>query len=302
MPSGEPFEFYPRSQILSFEEILKVVKACMDLGIKKVKITGGEPLLRRDLHKLINMIKNLSMDNITLTTNGFLLKQNAYKLKEAGLKRVTVSVHSLKDEVFSKIVGKKVYMKDILAGIDAAIDAGLTPVKVNVCVIKGVNHWEIIDIAEFFKEKGCIVRFIEFMDVGTLNAWSLDQVVSYEEILNTLSKRFKFKPLGKGYTETSFKFVYEDDNLEFHIIPSVTKPFCGDCSRLRLTADGHLYTCLFASYGWNVKELIRNGASIEDIKNFILNVWNQRQDRYSEERLEKLGEKIKKVEMFKLGG
>ncbi len=302
MPAGEPVEFYPRNEILSFEEILKVVKACMELGVKKVKITGGEPLLRRDVHKLIGMIKNIGMDNITLTTNGFLLRERTHKLKESGLKRVTVSVHSLRDDVFSKIVGKRVYVKDILAGIDAAIDVGLTPVKVNVCVIKGVNDLEILDIAKFFKEKGCVVRFIEFMDVGTLNGWSLDRVVSYDDILSILSKSFKFKPLGKDYTETSFKFTYEDDGLEFHVIPSVTRPFCTDCSRLRLTADGHLYTCLFASYGWNVKELIRKRASTEDIKNFIINVWAQRQDKYSQERLEKLDLKSKKVEMFKLGG
>ncbi len=302
MPQGKDYEFYPREDILRFEEIVKVVRACKELGVKKVRITGGEPLLRKDLEKLISMIKEEGIGDITLTTNGFLLKEKARLLASAGLKRVTVSFHSLKDETFSRVVGKQVKVSEVLDGIRSAMDAGLTPVKVNVCVVKGLNDGEVVDIAEFFKKMGVVVRFIEFMDVGTLNGWSLERVVSAKEILQMLSRRFRFRALGRSYGETAMRFVYEDEPLEFGIIPSITEPFCGDCNRLRLTADGHLFTCLFGTQGWDIKSLIRNGATQEELRDFIRRVWKQRQDRYSEERLTRMGEGLRKVEMFKLGG
>ena len=302
MPSDGDYQFYAREEILSFEEITRVVRVSMSLGVEKVRITGGEPLLRRHLERLVEMIHQLGIKDISLTTNGFLLKEKAQTLKTAGLKRVTVSLPSLRDETFSKLVGKDVKVAQVIEGIEKAIDVGLTPVKVNVCVIKGLNDDEVVEIAGFFKKMGVVVRFIEFMDVGTLNGWSLDKVFSADDILSLLSRYYKFRTLGREYGETSLKFVYEDDGVEFGVIPSITKPFCGSCTRLRLTADGTLYTCLFSSKGYNLKELLRGGRSDEEIKDFIRSAWESRDDRYSEERLERLEKHTRKVEMFKVGG
>lgn len=306
MPEGQEYEFYPRSEILTFEEITKIVKISTRLGIKKVRITGGEPLLRRNIEKLIHMLSQIEgLEDISMTTNGFLLEQMAKGLKDAGLHRVTVSFHSLKDEVFSKIVGRSVKVSQIIKGIEASLRAGLHPVKVNVCVVKGLNDKEILPIAKFFKNMGVVVRFIEFMDVGNLNGWSLDKVVSAREIVETLSKEFPIEPVEKNYRgEVADKYRYKDDGLELGVISSITQPFCGDCNRLRLTADGKLLTCLFATQGYDIKALLRNGARDEDIEDFIKRVWYSRKDRYSEERLEliKRGEVPKKVEMFRVGG
>ena len=302
MPSNGDYQFYAREEILSFEEITRVVRVSMSLGVEKVRITGGEPLLRRQLERLVEMIHQLGIKDISLTTNGFLLKEKAQTLKTAGLKRVTVSLPSLRDETFSKVVGKDVKVAEVIEGIEKAIDVGLTPVKVNVCVIKGLNDDEVVEIAGFFKRMGVVVRFIEFMDVGTLNGWSLDKVFSADDILSLLSRYYKIRTIGREYGETSLRFVYEDNGVEFGVIPSITKPFCGSCTRLRLTADGTLYTCLFSSKGYNLKELLRGGGSDEEIKDFIRSVWESRDDRYSEERLERLEKHTKKVEMFKVGG
>ena len=306
MPEGEDYEFFPRSEILTFEEISRVARVCASLGVKKIRITGGEPLLRRDLEKLIYMLSKIDgIEDISLTTNGVLLAQKAKALKEAGLKRVTVSLHSLKDQVLSKLVGREVRVSAILEGIEEAIRVGLNPVKVNVCVIKGVNDGEILDIAKFFKAMGVVVRFIEFMDVGNLNHWSLDKVFSAKEIVETISKEFEIEPVEKSYRgEVAQRYRYKDDGVEFGVISSITSPFCGDCNRLRLTADGKLLTCLFATDGHNIKSLLRKGASDEELRDFIISVWKARKDRYSEERWEilKRGEKLRKIEMFKVGG
>lgn len=306
MPEGQEYEFYPRSEILTFEEITKIVKISTRLSVKKVRITGGEPLLRRDVEKLIHMLSQIEgLEDIGMTTNGFSLEQMAKRLKDAGLSRITVSFHSLKDEVFSKIVGRSVKVSQIIKDIEASLKAGLHPVKVNVCVVKGLNDEEILPIAKFFKNMGVIVRFIEFMDVGNLNGWSLDKVVSAREIVEAISKEFPIEPVGKNYRgEVADKYRYKDDSLELGVISSITQPFCGDCNRLRLTADGKLLTCLFATQGYDIKALLRNGAKDEDIEDFIKRVWHSRKDRYSEERLEliKTGEVSRKVEMFKVGG
>lgn len=304
MPDGHQYEFFPKEEILTFEEITRVVKVSKSLGVRKVRITGGEPLLRRDIEKLISMISPF-VEDVSLTTNGFLLKEKASSLKEAGLKRVTVSFHSLRDEVFSALVGRSVRVAHILEGIEEAIKVGLTPVKVNVCVVKGINDDEILSIAKFFKDMGVVVRFIEFMDVGNLNGWSLDKVVSAQEIVNTIAQHMKIRPIGRSYRgETALRYVYEDDGREFGVIASVTQPFCGDCNRLRLTADGKLLTCLFATDGHDIKKLLRMGASDEELAEFIVEVWQGRKDRYSEERLLLLqrGSVPRKVEMFKVGG
>lgn len=304
MPADGDYSFFPKEEILTFEEIARFVKAVLPLGIKKIRITGGEPLVRKHLENLIRLISEFDVD-ISLTTNGFLLKEKAKALKEAGLKRVTVSLPSLRDDVLSRMVGRDVKVKTILMGIEEAIKVGLVPVKVNVCVVKGVNDSEILEIAKFFKGMGLTVRFIEFMDVGTLNGWSLDKVVSAKEILSIIQKEFEVEPIGRGYRgETAQRYRYKDDGLEFGIIASVTEPFCGDCNRLRLTADGKVLTCLFAQDGYDVKRLIRSGASDEDIREFVRSVWLSRKDRYSEERLTLLkeGKSPRKIEMFKVGG
>jgi cyclic pyranopterin phosphate synthase len=305
MPEGEEYEFFRREEILSFEEIARFVRAVIPLGIKKVRLTGGEPLLRRYLENLISYLSELPLEDISLTTNGFLLREKAKILKEAGLRRVTVSLHSLRDEVFSRLVGRDVKVSLIIDGIEEALRVGLSPVKVNVCVIRGVNHDEIIDIARFFKGMGVVVRFIEFMDVGNINGWSLARVYSTREMLELLQKHFELEPVGRSYRgEVAERYRYMDDGLELGFISSVTQPFCGDCNRLRLTADGRLLTCLFAQEGHDVKSLIRGGAEDEEIREFVRSIWTRRSDRYSEHRLEFLRSGIvpKRFEMFKVGG
>ncbi len=305
MPEGEQYEFFSREELLSFEEIATFVRAVIPLGIKKVRLTGGEPLLRRHLENLVGYLSELPLEDISLTTNSFFLKEKARVLKEAGLGRVTVSLHSLKDEVFLRLVGRKVKVSQIIGGIEEALKVGLKPVKVNVCVIRGVNDGEILDIARFFKGMGVVVRFIEFMDVGNVNGWSLEKVYSVKEMLELLSQHFELEPVGKSYRgEVADRYRYKDDGVEVGFISSITQPFCGDCNRLRLTADGRLLTCLFAQDGYHVKSLIRAGASDEEIREFVRKIWAWRSDRYSEQRLELLkgGIMPKKFEMFRVGG
>lgn len=305
MPQGEEYQFFSRDEILSFEEIENFVRAIIPLGVKKVRLTGGEPLLRRNLERLISMLSSLPLEDLSLTTNGFLLKEKAELLKSSGLKRITVSLHSLKDQVFSKLVGREVKVSWIIEGIEEAMRVGLEPVKVNVCVIKGVNEDEIVDIARFFKDMGVVVRFIEFMDVGNLNRWSPEKVFSVKEMLQLLSEHFDLEPLERSYRgEVAERYRHRDCGVEIGFISSVTQPFCGECNRLRLTAEGRLLTCLFAQDGYDVKSLLRSGAGEERIREFVARVWSGREDRYSERRLELLKEGIipKKVEMFKVGG
>lgn len=305
MPEGQEYEFFRRAEILSFEEIIQFVRAVIPLGVRKVRLTGGEPLLRRDLEKLIFMLSELPLEDISLTTNGFLLKEKAALLRSAGLKRLTVSFHSLKDEVFSKIVGRPVRVASILEGIREALNAGFKPLKVNVCVVRGVNDGEILDIARFFRDMGVVVRFIEFMDVGTLNGWSLERVYSAREMLELLKKHFELEPVSKSYRgEVADRYRYVDNGVEVGFIASITQPFCRDCNRLRLTSDGKLLTCLFAQEGYDVKGLLRSGASDDEIRQLVSQIWSRREDRYSEKRLQLIKEGIspRRVEMFKVGG
>ncbi|MFN7064834.1 MAG: GTP 3',8-cyclase MoaA [Aquificaceae bacterium] len=305
MPDGEDYQFFRREEILSFEEIVKFVRAVLPLGIKKLRLTGGEPLLRRNIEVLIEKLSSLPTEDISLTTNGFLLKEKARVLKLAGLKRITVSLHSLRDEVLSRMVGKEVKVSWIIDGIEEALKVGLKPVKVNVCVVKGINDGEIVDIARLFKKMGLIVRFIEFMDVGNVNDWSLEGVFSVREMLELLKKHFDLEPLEKNYRgEVAERYRYKDDGLEVGFISSITQPFCGDCNRLRLTADGKVLTCLFSQEGHDVKSLIRSKATEEEIMSFVVNLWSKREDRYSEQRLEHMrkGIRTNKIEMFKVGG
>ena len=303
MPPDSEIEFLKREELLSYEEIARLVRLLTELGVRKVRITGGEPLLRARLENLIHLLRdNEKLSDIALTTNGYRLKEKAYPLKEAGLRRVTVSLLTLKEDRFKRMVGRDVSLGQVLEGIEKAKEVGLTPVKVNTIVVRGINNDEILDIAEFCREKGYVLRFIEYMDVGTLNGWSMDKVVPAEEIVKTLKGRYGLEELGRHEeSETSFNYRYKDVSLEVGVIASVTKPFCRGCTRLRLSADGKLFTCLFSGKGYDVKGLLRSGASDEEIIDFIASLWSEREDRYSELRF-RSGAKAEKVEMFRVGG
>jgi len=292
MPPGKEYNFLPKKQLLTLGEIEEYVKIFAKLGVKKVRLTGGEPLLRKDLEEIIKSISKIKrIEDIALTTNGVFLKDRLNSLKEAGLKRITVSVHSLNEEKNQKLVNRKVNLKEVLEAIAEAKELGFK-VKVNSVIIRGFNDEEIINLAKFFKNLGVTLRFIEYMDVGTLNDWEFSKVVTAEEILNILKEEFNFYPLPKKPEDTSLNFVYEDGN-KFGIIAPVTKPFCKGCNRIRLSADGKLYTCLFSDLGHDLR-------NAKDKEEFIKEVWRYREDRYSELRW-KL-RKEKKVEMFKVGG
>ncbi|MDW8095386.1 MAG: GTP 3',8-cyclase MoaA [Aquificaceae bacterium] len=305
MPDGEDYQFFRRDEILRFEEIRDFVKAIIPLGVKKVRLTGGEPLIRKDVEKLIAMLSDLPLEDLSLTTNGLKLKEKARALKASGLKRVTVSLPSLRDHTLSKLVGREVKVSKILEGIQEALHVGLSPVKVNVCIIKGVNHEEIVDMVGFFKDVGVTVRFIEFMDVGNLNEWSMDRVFSVKEMRDVISQHYDLEPVERSYRgEVAQRYRHKDSHVEVGFVSSVTQPFCGDCNRLRLTADGRLLTCLFAQEGHDIKGLLRANADEETVRRFVCSLWAEREDNYSEKRLELINRGIipKKIEMFKIGG
>ncbi len=302
MPPDREIEFLQRKDLLSYEEIARLVSLLVPKGLRKVRITGGEPLMRAHLENLIGMLSDVEgLKDIALTTNGYNLAEKAEVFKDSGLKRITISLLTLKKDKFSKIVGRQVDLDKVIEGIDTALKLGFSPVKVNTVVVRGVNDDEILDIAEFCRERGIVLRFIEYMDVGTLNGWSMDKVVTADEILGLLSKRFPFEEIGREKSETAMRFRYRDTGFEFGIIASVTRPFCRGCTRLRLSADGQLFTCLFSQKGFDVKSLLRGGASDEEIANRIEQLWTDREDRYSELRFS-LREKGPKVEMFRVGG
>ncbi|AAC07877.1 GTP 3',8-cyclase MoaA [Aquifex aeolicus] len=292
MPPGKEYNFLPKRQLLTPEEIEEYVKIFAKLGVEKVRLTGGEPLLREDLEEIIQRISKVEgIKDIALTTNGVFLKERLKALKEAGLKRITVSVHSLNPEKNQKLVNRSVNLGEVFEVIIRAKELGFK-VKVNSVIIKGFNDDEILDLARFFKNLGVTLRFIEYMDVGTVNDWDFSKVVSADEILNLMKKEFTFYPLPKRPEDTSMDFIYEDGN-KFGIIASVTKPFCRGCNRIRLSADGKLYTCLFSDKGHDLRNAV-------DKENFIKEVWKDRKDRYSELRRQMKRER--KVEMFKVGG
>ncbi len=303
MPSDREIEFLPRSEILTYEEIARIVRVARSLGVRKVRITGGEPLVRANLERLIGMIARTGVEDIAITTNGYLLSGKALTLREAGLNRITVSLPTLREERFRKIAGREVSLGRVLEGIEEAVKAGFKPVKVNMVVVRGFNEDEILDIAEFCRERGLVLRFIEFMDVGTLNGWSLDKVFTAEEILKVLRTRYTLEEVGKhDPSETALSYRYGDADLTVGIIASVTKPFCHSCSRLRISADGKVFTCLFSSEGFDLKRLLRSGCSDEEIASFLKCVWSAREDRYSELRWDLMGRNLRKVEMFRVGG
>lgn len=300
---GREFHFLPLQQLLSFEEIARLARIFISLGVEKIRLTGGEPLLRRDIEKLVAMLAPLpGLRDLTLTTNGSLLASKARALKDAGLHRVTVSLDSLDDSVFRAMNDVDFPVDRVLEGIQAAIDVGLAPIKVNVVIKRGANEHGVRDMARHFRGTPCILRFIEYMDVGTTNGWRLDDVVPAAEIVRTIDKEFPLEPLQANYRgEVANRFRYRDGQGEIGVIASVTQPFCGDCTRARLSSEGLLYTCLFASLGHDLRAPLRAGKSDEEIAAQLGAIWGARDDRYSEMRTTQTSD-LPKVEMSHIGG
>jgi len=300
---GDRYEFLPKPEILSFEELERLSRIFLGQGVRKLRITGGEPLVRAQLPELVRRLANLEgADDMALTTNGFLLEELAEPLAKAGLRRVTVSLDSLDDEVFRSMNGRGLPLARVLAGIEAAERAGLAPIKLNCVVQRGVNDHTLVPLVRRFRGTGHVVRFIEFMDVGTLNRWELAKVVSAREIRDRIAAEFPLVPLEPNYRgEVAQRYGFADGGGEIGIIASVTQPFCGDCSRARLSADGRLVTCLFAAGGTDLKTPLRAGASDAELAQIIARVWGGRTDRYSEERAEPTRGR-EKIQMYQIGG
>jgi cyclic pyranopterin phosphate synthase len=298
---GKDHVFLPRDQLLGFEEIELLVKLFVERGVRKVRITGGEPLLRKDLEKLIGMLDAVDgVEDLTLTTNASLLTRKARSLAAAGLDRVTVSLDALDDPTFQKMNDVGFPVAAVLEGIEAAAEAGLGPIKVNAVVKRGVNEHAVVDMARHFKGTGHIVRFIEYMDVGTTNGWRLDDVVPAEEMISAINQILPLEPIPPNYPgEVASRFRYLDGEGEVGVIASVTRPFCGSCTRARLSAEGVLFTCLFAAAGTNLRDAIR---AREDVGPVIDRVWSNREDRYSEIRSAQTVSIGSRVEMSYIGG
>ena len=272
---GESYQFLPKDEILSFEEIARLARIFVDLGVRKLRITGGEPLLRNDLPKLVAMLAAIQgVEDLTLTTNGYLLAQQAQALKDAGMSRVTVSLDSLDDDVFKKMNGRGFAPRRVLHGIEKAAEVGLSPVKINAVVQKGLNDHTIVELARYFKGTGHIMRFIEYMDVGNRNGWKWDEVVPAAEIIQRIDAEMPLEPIESGYRgEVAMRHRYRDGEGEIGVIASVTQPFCGDCTRSRLSTDGQLYTCLFANRGISLRDPMRSGANDNELRELIARVW-----------------------------
>ena len=300
---GRDFHFLAHGDLLTFEEITRLAAIFVGLGVEKIRVTGGEPLLRRDIEKLIGLLARLDgLKDLTLTTNGSLLSQKASGLAAAGLRRITVSLDSLDDGVFRAMNDVDFPVSRVLDGIEAAGRAGLAPLKINVVVKRGMNEHTIVDLARHFRGSGCIVRFIEYMDVGTTNGWRLDDVVSAREIFEALNAELPLELLEPNYRgEVARRYRFRDGSGEIGIIASVTQPFCGDCTRARLSSDGQLFTCLFAGVGHDLRKLLRSGKTDAEIAGFVSAVWHGREDRYSEIRTS-FTQPTHKVEMSRIGG
>src|SRR5438445_6908168 len=282
---GKDFQFLPRAEILTFEEIERLAQVFVSLGVQKIRLTGGEPLVRRNLEVLVEKLAKIGDLDLTLTTNGSLLSQKARSLAEAGLRRVTVSLDSLDDATFKRMNDADFPVAKVLAGIEAAHAAGLAPIKINMVTKRGVNETSIVPMARYFKGTGMTLRFMEFMDVGSTNGWRLDDVVPAREIVAMIDREMPLEPVAPAYRgEVADRSRYKDGSGEIGIIASVTQPFCADCTRARLSADGSLYTCLFAPQGPDLRALVRGGATDEEIAKAIAAVWTERTDRYSELR------------------
>lgn len=295
--------FLPQDELLSFEEIAQLARVFVSLGTKKLRLTGGEPLMRRDVESLIEMLAAIDgLEDLALTTNGSFPLKRVESLKAAGLKRVTVSLDSLDEATFKAMNDVDFSAQRVLEWIDACNAAGLGPVKINMVVKGGVNESSILPMAKEFNRPGTILRFIEFMDVGSTNGWRLDDVISAKKIVEIINSEIPVEPLDPNYRgEVASRWRYKDSGHEFGVIASVSQPFCGDCTRARLSADGSLYTCLFAIQGQDFKSMLREGASDEELQEVIAGVWQKRADRYSDLRSENT-DGLPKVEMSFIGG
>jgi len=297
------FQFMCSDERLSFEEITRLAKLFAGVGVHKLRITGGEPLLRAGLSDLIGDLGAIDgIDDIALTTNGILLPQHAAALKAAGLDRVTVSLDSLDEDIFLSMSGGRGSKDKVLRGIAEAAEAGLTPIKINTVVKRGVNEDGVIDLIEKFRGTGVIVRFIEYMDVGTINHWQRSDTVPAAELVQRIQQHWPIEPAERNYHgEVASRYVFNDGSGEIGFITSVSEPFCGSCTRARLSSDGKLYTCLFASGGVDMRGPMREGASDQDLLDILMDAWQKRTDRYSEERA-KRKDQVEKVEMYYIGG
>jgi cyclic pyranopterin phosphate synthase len=301
---GDAYRFLPRKDWLTAGELKRLAGLFMQLGVNKFRLTGGEPLLRKDIVDIVQALSELKGPrDLALTTNGTLLAERAEDLKAAGLKRVTVSLDSLDPEVFRAMSGERGDVGTVLEGIEAARSAGFAPIKLNVTVQRGRNDHTVLSLVERFRGTGIIVRFIEYMDVGTLNGWRREDVVSSKELLERISARWPVEALESNYRgEVAKRYAFADGQGEIGFISSVTEPFCGDCHRARLSADGTIYTCLFAASGTNFREPLRAGASDADLVGLLQNIWRNRADRYSEIRERAKDSRESRVEMYRMGG
>ncbi|MDP4098259.1 GTP 3',8-cyclase MoaA [Paenibacillus sp. P96] len=298
----QDYAFLPKDHMLTAEEISRLARIFVSLGVRKLRITGGEPLLRKDLPEIITRLASLDVEDISLTTNGSLLARNADKLKEAGLHRITVSLDALDDDTFMYMNGGRGRVLPVLEGIDAAAAAGLS-VKVNMVVQKGVNDSAVLPMVEYFRNKGHILRMVEYMDVGNSNGWNREHVVSTKELLQQIGERWPLEPVEPNYIgEVATRYRFLDGGGEVGFISSVTQAFCSSCTRARLSADGTLYTCLFASEGHPLRHLLRSGNSDEEMEGSISSIWANRHDRYSLERETGQNSSSTKVEMSHIGG
>jgi cyclic pyranopterin phosphate synthase len=301
---GERYRFLPRPEILSFEEITRLARLFVRLGARKLRLTGGEPLLRADLPALVAMLAAIpGVEDLALTTNGHLLPRLAEPLARAGLSRVTVSLDSHDESVFRRMSGGFSSPARVLEGIAAAEHAGLTPIKLNCVVERGVNDHTVVDLARRFRGTGHIVRFIEYMDVGTRNAWAASKVVPAREIVERITAELPLEPAEANYRgEVARRWRYRDGSGEIGVIASVSQPFCGDCTRARLTAEGSFVTCLFATGGRDLKGPLRSGASDDALLDLMAGTWRRRSDRYSEQRAEAPRRSAGRIEMYQIGG
>jgi cyclic pyranopterin phosphate synthase len=302
----EHYRFLKSSERLSFEEITRLTRLFVQLGVRKIRLTGGEPLLRPNVAELVGELTTIEgVEDVALTTNAVLLAQHAAELKANGLHRITVSLDTLDPELFKQMSGGFAERDRVLAGIQAAVDAGLAPIKINAVIQRGLNDHTALDLVERFRGTGIIVRFIEYMDVGNRNHWSMDRVVPSRELLARIHARWPLHPLEENYHgEVAERYAFDDGAGEIGFISSVTNPFCGACSRARLSSEGVFYTCLFANSGLDLRAPLRAGASDEELLALIRERWLQRGDRYSELRgtLAERGEQVKKIEMYYIGG
>ncbi len=300
---GEKYQFLNKDQILSFEEITRLTRIIIRLGAVKLRLTGGEPLVRQNVQELVRQLALLDgAEDLAMTTNGVRLPLLAHELKAAGLQRVTVSLDSMDNDVFRQMNGGKADVSDVLAGIAAAEAARLTPIKINAVVQRGVNDHTILGLARYCKDHGYILRFIEYMDVGNRNGWKMEQVVPAREMVERIDAVLPLEPLPRSYSsETALRYQYRDGGGEIGLIASVTMPFCGDCSRMRLSPEGSIYTCLFATQGTDLKTPMRAGASDDDLEAMIRGTWEARTDRYSEIRTH-VTDHSHKIEMYYIGG